>query len=259
MSFYRDCFILSLIYFFVPSKLKAGDLLAYTGTLMSTVAAASMAVATVRLSEQANTISERQTHLEERAKNLDIRPFVLVTAMTSEQVNSSDVIRYNNNPCWQLHEKVPDSSAEESEDAGYEMIQITFSNTTRSFLTLEFKGYLDSNGQENVNKTTENNVIEKITLAPGESGPIALYARPGFWKKYDGDPFFIELILENRFAERYQEDLELIFFHEIVNMVITTDCTCETGPLPMFFKAQNYRLGRFTDDNHIEWEKLSTE
>ena len=83
----------------------------------------------------------------------------------------------------------------------------------------------------------------KIVLAPGASDTFVFYASPDFWKKQIGRTVKLEFVLENRFSQRYKEQVEMI----ITSMSDQVYIDLPQWYSYMFF--QNYKIYRFERDS----------
>lgn len=190
----------------IESEITAGDMLSYIGAILSTLATAVMAITTVHLSKQANEIADKQAKIEESVQKLDLQPFAFVTSVRAENISGAP----ENQPGRLAYCLCSGNGTND-----YEIYWLDFVNSTASFLTMQFQGYVDEDGRVERVKTS-NSFKPWLTLLPGETATIGLYAIPDFWKRCDNNkPFSIKINLENRLAEKYEETVILGLNHKV--------------------------------------------
>lgn len=202
----------------------------------------------MQIAEHESTINNRLMQLEENRYKLEIRPFIMiddwsVSAKTiyelaySQEKHSVFVgVGRGDGQCDQL------------------CLCIRVTNTTQSYVSVEYNGitYAESNEKLNWELSYLNTTNQKLALSAGCSGNFT------FWGKYDRviDPvkckkIKFSFILENRFGERYQED--------IVSTILIMENP--QGQMPYFrVHTLKYQIGKFvpTSDGKAEliWEEI---
>lgn len=233
-------FILSVLFllavqilFSIPAPFKwleavweAGDFISFVGTMV-------LGYVAISQTERANKMSERILKIENNRYKLDIRPFVMVTDWKAYELKSEQLLF---NPA-KLYIQIG-----EHQDATSALgLCLFLQNTTESYLTLEYsQGYSKKVKWDN-NATNQPN--RKLCLSSGESKEIVFYASPEYMISLISEVITIEFIMENRFAERYQESFDLIL------TVLSKECIHKENEWYCDATAQNYQIGKFVKDD----------
>jgi len=197
-----------IVYGMLPSsEVSAGDILAYIGTVISAVCTITLAHVTITLSKQANDIAAKQSGVEQTNFNLQLRPFVIISNIKCQNMNMSDIKSEIDKPTFLIcdNDNIPDTIND------YRMYWIYLLNSTDYYITAKYKGYRVNDKTVKANKIPGDNVLEKVYIPSGQTKVFGLYAESGFWEKYSGESFVLQIELENRFGEKFMECAEILY------------------------------------------------
>lgn len=204
---------------------KAGDFISFVGTMV-------LGYVAISQTEWANKMSERLMDIENNRYKLDIRPFVMLTDWKAYELQSEQLFF---NP-----DKLYIQIGEHEEGTPALGIGLLLQNTTDSYLSLEYSGAKSETIKwENFSANQPN---RKLRLSSGESEEIVFYASPEYMTFLIGEFVTVKFILENRFAEKYQESFELII------TVLSNECLHKKGEWYCDITAQNYQIRKFVKD-----------
>lgn len=205
---------------------KAGDFISFVGTMV-------LGYVAISQTERANKMSERILDIENNRYKLDICPFVMVTDWKAYELKSEQLLF---NP-----DKLYIQIGEHQDDTPALGLELFLQNTTDSYLTLEYsRGYSQKVKWDNFATNQPN---RKLCLSSGESKEIVFYASPEHMLSLISEVITIDFIMENRFAERYQESFDLIL------TVLSKECIHKENEWYCDATVQNYQIGKFIKDN----------
>lgn len=201
---------------------EAGDLLTFIGTVF-------LGAITIWQTQKANITSQQLFELENFRLKTELQPFVFVSDWHIVQVPAGT---FYDNP-KKLYVRVGDY-----ENTGNSVgVSLTFTNTSNGLVTLRFKDAFSTNNIQFKNIIT-NTPSPKLVLSIGDTGEIVFCASKNWWIKLSGQRITWKLILENRFAERYQEQFDTVcIFNNLDSNEV--DNYCRIYP-------EKYSIGRFT-------------
>ena len=185
---------------------------------------------TLQPSIKANELSEKLMNMEEARYKLEMRPFAFVSNWEAFDITPDELV---DNP---TEKYIQVGEYKQGNALG---IALELTNTTQSCIGVS---YSCGKSQDSTNKwgnAAVNQENLKMTLSPGEKDRFVFYASPEFMTKQTHDRITVELLLENRFAERYKETFELIIT-SLSNKVSRTQ-----GKWHCHLFAQNYAIWRF--------------
>jgi hypothetical protein len=232
----------------VRSEITAGDMLTYIGTILSVIGTTALAIITVYLSKQANKITERQASLEESNTILQLTPFVILSNVKCEDIAASEIKTKCQFPTWRLYDA--DKELDYNERY-YRMYWIRLFNSTNYFLTAKYMGFFyGERTGENYNRITDDNVLDKANIKKNDEGVIGLYASNRFWSKHSRQLFTLVLGLENRFAEKYVEQITFVYSNDKTSAILyPLDKKNIVGPLDILFTTTNYKIEKVSQGN----------
>lgn len=218
-------------YDWLEAEWSAGDFVTFCGTIV-------LGAVACMQTQKANKMSQKLMQIEENRDRLEISPFAMVIKWKMFKLNKDDL--------YQDDGKIRVGIDNFRENHNEEMIAISlqFQNTTRSFITVQFR-----NGETSENEKWAHNGINqsnrKLLLKDGESEEIIFYASEKFIMNLKGKTCQLKFILENRFAERYEEKFNIIFTQIIQNQSnIYCDCF-----------LQNYEIIKCNSEEKEETKK----
>lgn len=221
------------ILFSIPAPYKwldatwaAGDLISLVGTIILGYVAASQ-------THRANKISERLMDIENSRYMLEIRPFMMVTNWKAYDINVEKLLLYPDKLYIQIG---PHSDGQPALGIGLQL-----QNTTDSYMSAEYSG--GHSDKITWSRAVVNQPNRKLRLLAGDSREIVFYANPEYMKSLMGDFITVEFILENRFAERYQESFRLNI------MALSNECIHKEGEWYCDSTVQDFKIGKFTKDS----------
>ena len=221
----------------IISEITADGMLGYIIGCLSFITTGILAVYALFQTKQSNDIAQKYNELtiqlidiDKNNQKLQIRPFITITKY--------DVIKYSRNDILNSNDKLFIEVGQWDSVSNINGITLTITNTTESFLTFQFDGAdkIDAEidwRQSSVGKNNIQNI--KTSLMPGKSKEIVLIADDNFILNHFGKRVKLSFILENRFAKRYKETIEMIF------TMVTKDNDTING----YFFFQNFHLYKF--------------
>lgn len=224
--------IIVQILFSIPAPCKwldavweAGDFISFVGTMV-------LGYVAISQTERANKMSERLMDIENNRYKLDIRPFVMITDWKAYELASEQLLF---NP-----DKLYIQIGEYADGIPALGIGLLLQNTTDSFLTVEYSGACSQ--KVKWTNSTINQPNRKLRLSSGESSEIVFYASSEYMTSLISEFITVKLIMENRFADRYQESFDLLI------TTLTEACIHKEGEWYCDVTAQNYQIGKFVKD-----------
>ena len=221
------------ILFSIPAPCKwldvaweAGDFISFVGTMV-------LGYVAISQTERANKMSERLMDIENNRYRLDIRPFVMITDWKAYELASEQLLFSPDKLYIQIGEYADGTLA-----LG---IGLLFQNTTDSYLSVEYSGACSQKVKWANSAINQPN--RKLRLSSGESREIVFYASSEYMTSLIGEFITVKLIMENRFAERYQESFDLLI------TTLSKDCIHKDGEWYCDVTAQNYQIGKFVKDS----------
>lgn len=201
---------------------EAGDLISFVGTIV-------LGFVAISQTQKANKMTERLMDIENNRYMLEVRPFFMVTDWKSYELDSDKLIF---NPDKLYIQIGPHNDGELALGIGLQL-----QNTTDSYISVEYsKGYSDT---ITWSKSAINQPNRKLRLLAGDSKEIVFYANPDYIKSLRGDFITVEFILENRFAQRYQESFRLII------LALSNTCIHKDGEWYCDASIQDFKIGKF--------------
>ncbi len=232
----------------IHSEITADGILGYIiewVTVISTIVLSGVAVWQTRASntmaEQANEVSQKLLNLENNRYKLEIRPFFMIVDWKAGYKDYEE-----------LYEKPKAVNIQVEYYDGGIALALTFKlkNTTQSYITIE---YSDAHSDDNTiqwGNCIANQPNSVIYLAEGADDDITFYADEKILRKCENKRMILEFILQNRFAERYIEQIVISIEW------LTDEFPHEEGEFCFSVKPQKYKIGRFSDSHNIEWEDV---
>ena len=239
--------IVYLVYLFFKPTITAGDLLTYIATIFSVIGTISLSIITVHLTKKANDIASLQVEMNEYKMIREQRPFVILSNITEEVWSKSQINAKTRIPTLRLYRENTELDENQPNDNMY-MLSFCFVNSTENILTLRYGGYIDSAGTKNINRISEYTVREKIIIPSGSEISIGLYSTQDFWEYLNRDMFVLLLDLENRFGEKYAEQIEIAFDTNITERIPSANSKSH-GQTHILFKTYKYRIGKGTSSD----------
>lgn len=201
MSLIAIIFLVAVqIVFSIPAPYKcleavwsAGDFITFCGTV-------TLGIITCVQTHKANEMSQALMRIEENRDQLEISPFFMVTQWEMRYLVFQDMALNNS--------KRVSIDIGNSEEKTVGLI-LKIQNTTKSFITVEYMGaQIETDGKWTNAGCYQFN--RKLLLKEGENGEINFYASENFIKNLESKRCKLKFILENRFAQRYEEEFILI-------------------------------------------------
>ena len=230
--------IIVQILFSIPAPCKyldavweAGDLISFAGTIV-------LGFVAIHQTQQANEMSKRLMEIENNRYMLEMRPFFMVTDWKAYEL---DYDKYFISPD-KLYIQIGDcKNCEKALGIGLKL-----HNTTNSYMTAEY--FYD--GTVPWKNITTNQPNRKIRLYADESKEIVFFADPEYMKSFEKQWITVKFILENRFAQRYQESFCLL-----IN-VLSKDCLHNEGEWYCDVIVQSFKIGKFEKNSRGKIELI---
>lgn len=194
---------------------------------------------TLKPSIKANELSEKLMNMEEARYKLEMRPFAFVSNWEAFDIAPEELIDNPTEKYIQIGEYKRGNALG---------IALELTNTTQSCIAVSYSCGNSQNSSNNWGNAAVNQENLKMTLSSGEKDRFVFYASPEFMKKQVHNRITVELILENRFAERYKETFELVVTSLSDNVSRTQ------GRWHCHLFAQNYTIWRFKRNHAGEIE-----
>ncbi len=202
---------------------------------------------TLEHSIKANQLSEKLIDMEETRYKLEMRPFAFVSNWEAFEITPKELVDDPTQKFIQIGEYKHGNALG---------IALELTNTTQSCIAVSYSCGKSRSINKNWGNAAVNQENLKMTLSSGEKDRFVFYASPDFMEKQLHNRVSVELILENRFAERYKETFELIITS------LSNKVSLKQGKWHCNLFAQNYTIGRFkrNKDGEIECinETIST-
>ncbi len=159
----------------------------------------------------AQKINKRLTEIESNRDEMALRPSVLLTNWRGKYLSENEI----NNP---KHLYVDIGSGTLQDDIFYSALFLEFSNTTTSFLILEYSAATVFSNLASTEKTkicnwgncTSNQQNPRLVIPPGEAREIGFYAQQSFFDSIISNMTKIKLELDNQIGLKYLETIDFI-------------------------------------------------
>lgn len=215
---------------FFAAEWGAGDVLSYIGTLLTFAGTIVLSILALQASQKANALSQKVIDLEQDHYRLELRPFVLVSDWSASELTPQQII---DDP---KEKYICIGGHSEGNCVGLSM---EIMNTTESCISVEYKHGLARTPNKCWGNSAVNQGNLKMTLKPGDKDTFVFYGSPEYMESIVGERITIELILQNRFAQRYKESF-VIIMTSLSNKVYQAP-----GKMYCHLFAQEYKIGRF--------------
>lgn len=209
---------------------SANAWIGFAGSAMGGVITMLVLYFTLKSSVKANELSEKLMNMEAARYKLEMRPFAFVSNWKAFDITPEELI---NNPT----KKYIQIGEYNQRDALGIALELT--NTTQSCISVSYSCGKSQDGMNKWGKATVNQENLKMILSPGEKDQFVFYASSEFMTKQMHNSITVELILENRFAERYKETFEIIITS------LSNKVSCIQGKWYCHLFVQNYTIWRF--------------
>lgn len=231
------CFTVKAPYKWMESVWEPGDLIALVGTL-------TLGYISMRQTAKANDMSKKLMDIEIQRYKMEIRPFVMVTNWEVFPINHSDIVAASPK---ELYIKIGSCDLNNEKETAIGLV-LTFQNTTAAPLLLSFKSAKDQNNSFSKGIANKNN--EKLFLRPDQEKKITFCMTQNEIKSLSHTIRW-EFILENRFADRYQESFDTLVLN-IEPKSLGDEWYCNLS-------VQNVSIGKFVKDTTTGNTKLQPE
>lgn len=213
----------------------ASDVLSFYGTLLSFIGTVALGALALFQNKQANEINQRLSSLEKERFKLELQPFVLVTNWKLEIEEVIDVIVKPKKLCFQIENK-------QFENLNCFCLSIIFTNTSNTYALVNYIGatvYYNDKYIENWSNGSTNQQNSKLYLQSGETGEIIFYCSKEKMLSFRGKKIALELLLENRFGDRYKQTIDII----IAQMLEISN------EWYLYISPQNYQIRKYIREN----------
>lgn len=210
---------------------NASDMLNFYGTILSFAGTVILGLVAWFLNVKANQLNKRLTNLEERRFTLETQPYAVITDWVLSLENTFDVVL---SPKKLYFEISPVCS-----DWNSSCLSLSFTNTSNTFISIHYstaKVYKNDKHIDTWCNGTVNQQKSMLFLNCGETREIVFYCKKEKMETFLGTKICLELILENRFSERYKESIDII-------IPTMKDLDKEKGYIHIH--PQNYRIQKF--------------
>lgn len=215
---------------FFAAEWGAGDVLGYIGTILTFAGTIVLSILALQASQRANALSQKVIELEQDHYRLELRPFVLVSDWYACELTPQQIIDDPTEKYISIGGPIDGNSVG---------LAIELMNTTESCVSVEYKDGQARTPSKCWGNSAVNQGNLKMTLKPGDTDTFIFYGSSTFINSIIGDRITIELVLENRFAQRYKESF-VIILTSLSNKVYQTP-----GKMYCHLFAQEYKIGRF--------------
>ena len=231
------------ILFSIPAPIKwleavweAGDLISFVGTI-------ALGIIAIKQTEDANDMNKRLMQLEENRYKLEMRPFIMTSDWRMIYITINELLEHQS-------DLYIDVCGEKSKEKL--AFELTFVNTTQAFLSFTYAGasYLNSDEKMNWGITYTETTNKSIRLFPGESKTITFWGETEkLISSLKGKKIRFSFLLENRFGEKYKENIDCL-------VIVMRH---PQRPLPdVIVEGFNYHIGKYLSyekgNTVINWE-----
>lgn len=214
---------------FFAAEWGAGDVLSYIGTILTFAGTIVLSILALQASQKANALSQKVIDLEQDHYRLELRPFVLVSDWAAYELTPQQII---DDP---TEKYICIGGCSNGNSVG---LALELMNTTESCISVEYKEGHARTHDKCWGNAAVNQGNLKMTLKPGEKDSFVFYGSPDFMNSIIGERITVDLILQNRFAQRYKESF-VILLTSLSNKVYQ-----EAGKMYCHLFAQEYTIGR---------------
>jgi hypothetical protein len=233
------------------SQISADGMLSYIGSVLAAVGTIAVSIVAAWQAKKSNELSVKALELERLHYKMEIRPFALVSDVQFDELTLEEIIGITDELKYNINYKNEDTDQESSSNK-YGTLIITFSNTTNSIITIELIDIVDGQTGDTWYHSKVNNVLKRVLIENGKDKHIIFNAPYAFWEDIRSKKVTFELILENRFGERYQENVDICLDYKCK---INSDFSkVQATRNRIFYSAQDYKIGRFVDTENVKWE-----
>ncbi|MBU3186539.1 hypothetical protein [Clostridium estertheticum] len=214
-------------YRLISTDITAGDSLAFFGAILTFISTALLGALALWQNVKANSINDRLSMLEKARFKLDLQPFVLLTNWKVELEEYATILE-----AQKIYIQIDGSKL----GNGYSCLTLYFSNTSNSYVLLSYsnaKVYHNDTFIENLGNTLLNQQNENLFLESGATNEISLFCSKKKMASFLGKKIRLELILNNRFSERYKETIDIV-----VPVLDQESCYVVLNP-------QNYQIQKY--------------
>ena len=226
-------YLISLFFKNVPIVEQVGSAdawIGFAGAGMSGIIAMLVLYFTLKPSIKANQLSEKIIETDLERYKLEMRPFVFVSNWEAYEITPQELV---DDP---IKKYIQIGDYKTGNALG---IALELTNTTHSCVSVSYSGAISQNTNQRWTNAATNQGNLKMTLASGEKDTFVFYASPSFMQNQMHQKIEVELILENRFAQRYKETFVLIIT-SLSNSVYLT-----SGKWYSHLFAQEYKIGKY--------------
>lgn len=231
-------YLLALIFkkFDIVEQVGSADAwIGFAGVGMSSVITMLVLHFTLKPSIKANELSEKLITMEENRYKLELRPFAFLSNWEAYEISSKELVNDPTKKYIQIGEYKSGTALG---------IAIEFTNTTQSCISVSYSCGKARTPDKSWGNAAVNQENLKMTLSPGNKDNFVFYASPKFMEGQLHNRITVELILENRFAERYKETF-VLYITSLSNKV-----SLIPGKWHCNLFAQEYTIGKFEKDKN---------
>ena len=209
----------------------ADDVLSFYGSILAFFGTISLGLLAYSQNKKAEALNIRLTRLEEEKFKLEFQPFVMICDWGLEEREVLDIIigpdkLYYDIGGTQFHDSCL-------------CLSIRFTNTSNTFLMASYTKAVIYDNDKKIDTWgwgTSNINNPKLYLESGASGEMVFYALEDKMSKIAGNTICLELTLENRYAQRYKEKVDIL---------IPSLSKSKSGSWYITLIAQNYVVDRY--------------
>lgn len=222
----------------VVSEISADGMLTYIVEAISAIATFTLALVALwqtseanKMTDKANALSERMLEVEENQYKLELRPFIMVTAWRGlDVVDKSKIYLLPD----EMYIEADGCDSEKDKLAG---LELTLFNSTNGYISVTFNGAKSE--EIEWKECYSGQPKSSVSIMPGESGKITFIGKPEFFRKQKGKTIHFKFILENRIAQRYQEEFDVIIIS------FSDSCVHKDNEYYCHLVVQNFAIGKF--------------
>lgn len=223
----------------IKTSLRVGEALGFYGSFLTFIGTVALGALALWQNKKANYINKRLSLLEKERFKLELQPFVLITNWGIKTEETLEVILSPKKLYIEIESK-------ELKDKECLCLSIFLTNTSNAFTIVNYSEaevYHNETFIENWSNATVNQPNTKLYLNSGESGEFVFYCSREKMKTFSGKKIKLELILENRFSNKYKETVDII-------IAVLSEHIDNSWYL--YINPQNYQINRFTKNKNGE-------
>jgi len=215
----------------------ADEVFSFYGSILAFLGTVALGALALWQNKKANDLSKRLIKLEEEKFKMEQQPFVMISDWSAQDRDRLEFIIKPD----KLYFDIGQGNAD---DSICTCLSIKLINTSKSFLMANYSiaTVYDNDKEIDIWRNGTSNIYNpKLYLDSGDSGEMVFYTSKEKLLKFRGRTINLELMLENRFGQRYKETVDII---------ITALNQYSDKNWHISLVVQKYKIGKFVRDTN---------